>query len=449
MDAPSNAVRPLKGIENFFAVGFKQYGLFYVVSHYTFNRPLKLSQLEVAATKLRNRHQILGLDTVIDVDNGRSWFVEGEDKKVCVLEKDKKGGDGMMEVMNEEIDSSKRIYEEAQEKGYLPWRVVLVGDRDVLFGAPHHVTDGRSMGIVGSDLVRFLNGVDVEEVVKLGPGIEGLFGEVGWWGKISNVMYLLKGVLLKPDLGLEMDGHAEEWSDRKRTARRVDCSFEELEGFRRKCKNIEVNLNSGFVSAMYEALAKHGLQNPKSKKLQSLIAMDARTRVKEGSALTRKTMGAYIGGATACHTGEAERWEERARAIHQKVNSDFKTCFSQDAFVMGTVGRYPRQAMHPMITDKKTEGRLAMLGTSNLGRLEEIEKANKEVLDKNLEAITMERMVFGDNAQGMGWLVNFYASTIGKNVGFMFSAEAPLINEDTLDSVVKHFFEIVLPDRKL
>eukprot|EP00172_Hildenbrandia_rubra_P004214 Plantae.Rhodophyta-Hildenbrandia_rubra.ctg8104.p1 GENE.Plantae.Rhodophyta-Hildenbrandia_rubra.ctg8104~~Plantae.Rhodophyta-Hildenbrandia_rubra.ctg8104.p1 ORF type:complete len:453 (-),score=86.68 Plantae.Rhodophyta-Hildenbrandia_rubra.ctg8104:1891-3249(-) len=431
--APVRAVRKMVGIEQFFFVGYEIYGAYYVVSRLTLSKAITLSQLEEVGEKLREKHRILQLDSVMDWKTRTTWFTEGKELGIWVDEE--KGNRDIDDVIAEMVDMSLEKMQEGKRKKKLCWRVVLAGDgKEVLFGAPHHVADGRSMAIVGSDLIRFLNGMELGQIRELGPGMKGLFGRVSNGAKIKNFMKMVTQMMRQPDLGLEIEGTGSKWSARKRVAKTLELTMEELSIFKARCKEIGVSMNSGFVSAMYEVLSKNGLVQKNSKRLETLIAMDARTRVEKGSKLTHQTMGAYIGSCTSSYSGASDQWAERAKHVQENVNGDKVKHMTCDAFIMSLLGKYPKQMLPKLIDDPKIQGRLAMLAVSNLGRLAEIDTANEEARAHNKNAVTADGLIFADNSNPMGWLITLYIATVGENVRLCLGANDPLVTQATIDN---------------
>eukprot|EP00172_Hildenbrandia_rubra_P001610 Plantae.Rhodophyta-Hildenbrandia_rubra.ctg2180.p2 GENE.Plantae.Rhodophyta-Hildenbrandia_rubra.ctg2180~~Plantae.Rhodophyta-Hildenbrandia_rubra.ctg2180.p2 ORF type:complete len:312 (+),score=58.24 Plantae.Rhodophyta-Hildenbrandia_rubra.ctg2180:1232-2167(+) len=299
-------IREMGDLEHYFLVGQELYGASLLVARYKLSRSITLSQLQTAAQDLRSKYRILQAGTRIDWKQKKAWYVNGDDLRLVVEERGV--GEDVDVVMNDMIEGGwtpgvdEKMQREEQrntKNGFLPWKMLLVGGgKEVLFVVEHCILDGKSLDVVGSDLIRSLNGVTSGDgsVKELAPPLDHIFGKIGRRMKFCHVAKMLAGVFKQAEVGVDFSAIRKDWRMRRRIAKQVDVTMDDLKGFHNKCRDIGITLNSGIASAVYEALSKTQGVKTEGRMLQIYIDMDARTRVTEDSALKRGSVGVYIGG---------------------------------------------------------------------------------------------------------------------------------------------------------
>ena len=245
--------------------------------------------------------------------------------------------------------------------------------------------------------MRFLNWHSDSDVVGAGLGLEALLRDLKWIEKLKYLLYLIGKIFKKPESGIGFVGHAKGWNEKQRVSRSNLIRSKEISEFHKRCKRVGLSLNSGFISALYEVLAKDYIADNNSKKLETAVTLDARTRFTGKFKVPENTIGNYAGIRPIHLIARPGLWDHRALAIHQNVRSGERESFTKGSFMVSLLGKHA-QALERVEKDLRTQERVGMFFVKNLGRMQKIDRAKEEVLDSDQEnPIKIERMALGSN----------------------------------------------------
>ena len=272
--------------------------------------------------------------------------------------------------------------------------------------------------------------------------VERQIKEIRWYHYLQTLMALFKRQFEQIDMmGIETKYIPSDWTTYETILRHKAVNMRDIDKFYQRCKKQRLSLNSGMLSAFYEAMARIPSLNTNGKTISVNVPINARRRVPQDSDLKSTTIGTYLTFERCFETGDADKWVERAKSFHNKIHSEKALeNFTVASLEMGTAAKYALHAM-PGITSQNF-GRNDFLSFSNLGRTTYINEAN-EMCSDNQHYVQIENLFFDETACGNGWVMSVHVATIGERISWSVSALQPFISTQVLDHLVNEFYSIL------
>ena len=444
-------LRQLGSVEHFFHAVNQLYGSCQVTAMYKLSQPISIANLNTVADTIRSRHRIL--QTTIDGNWKQSsmYYLQADHLNTDVRQShhSQHPHNLMHKTTISREDSLKSLAKQGllydtqtENTETLPWSLTLSKEGDhVIFSAPHSITDGISLDIIGSEIIHSLNGHNNSNLAKEIPQpVESLFGTFPLRNRVKAYLEFIKRPFSNIKCGLDISNVQNDWTDRKMISLNGDVKIQDMSSFYKKCKEKGVSLNSGMVSAFYEAVARSSAFKTQGKCIPLCIPINARRRLDKDKGVKDDSVGVYIGTMSISENTEEDKWEERAKSIQTKIHTKHMVNHFVESWIpMKMVAKMGGSILPKMANDNHF-GRSQALCFSNLGKTSLINDANDMYKkDKNNDGIYIEKFWFDESGCGLGFFVTVHMATVGDNVTWCIHGFEPFMSADDLNQINLQF----------
>lgn len=289
------------------------------------------------------------------------------------------------------------------------------------------------------ELVYALNGNEKElssdPVVELAEPMEKFFTRPTRSMFLKGYMSVMRSRFKKVELcGVNDENIPRQWYTRSPIGEVINVSKQQISSFHRKCTENGFSLNSGLISAFYEAIACTPAFQTTGRKPVVCIPMDARRRASTEKKSIMSNIGPYIGGTFTAETGEEGHWIDRAKSIHDKVHDgNVMVQFPGISISMRLKAKYAKLLLKGR-ANSRNHGRHGFIAFSNLGKTERIENVNKDCSKELGEenAIRIDKMWYDESGCAVGFVLSVHVATVGENISISIGSIEPLVGKETL-----------------
>ena len=427
---------------------------------YSLSRPITLSELRHCAYRLHSRHRILQVSVQTHPNKPVPYYIHTPHLQLYIQQLHVPAEPYVL--MHSLIEAGERGPKSLAQRGaktslqkhssaFLPWRLVLSTNGDhIIFVAPHSICDGVSLEIIGMELVYALNGKETEissdSVVELAEPMERFFKRPTRKMVLKGYMSIMRSRFKKVELcGVDNENIPRQWHTRSPIGEVINVSMQQISSFHRKCTENGFSLNSGLISAFYEAVACTPAFQTNGRKPVVCIPMDARRRVSTEKKSIMSNIGPYLGAILTAETGDEGHWVDRAKNIHGKVHDgNVSVQFPGVSIALRLEAKYAKTLLRGRANSKNL-GRQDFVAFSNLGRTERIENANKECSAElgNEKAVRIDKMWYDESGCAVGFVLSVHVATVGQNVSISIGSIEPLVGKETLSLLCNQYRKLL------